>query len=108
MTNIPLQKETISYLFVLGIITVIIYFLLPAWAIDSFVLLLFIIYFFWDPNRTNINTKAEAAAEDFLRRHSFIRNSIFLSFFNIHANTSSFSDEVVKSGIIVIGVVNNV
>lgn len=111
MTNIPLRKESISYIIVLGIITAIIYFLFPLLALVPFILLLFIIYFFRDPNRTiayddnlllspadGTVMKVEEVSDSLFDDNRAIKVTIFLSIFNVHVNRSPIAGEVIQRG----------
>jgi phosphatidylserine decarboxylase len=107
MFKFSIRKESILYIIILGIITVISFYFMPLLATIPFILLLFVIYFFRDPHRiistdesqfvspadgrvmeiTNIN-------EDSFINGNAIKVSIFLSLFNVHINRSPISGKV--------------
>jgi phosphatidylserine decarboxylase len=111
MTKIPLRKESIVYIIFLGIITLITYFLIHILAIIPFILLLFIIYFFRDPNRTiEIDDKVllspadgtimdiKNVADDNFEGGVAQKVTIFLSVFNVHVNRSPIAGTVIARG----------
>jgi phosphatidylserine decarboxylase len=107
MNKFSIRKESIIYLVILGIITVISFYFIPLLAIIPFTLLLFIIYFFRDPYRlisaddTQFVSPADGRVmeiteldEDTFIKGRAIKVSIFLSIFNVHINRSPISGQV--------------
>jgi phosphatidylserine decarboxylase len=114
MTKIPLRKESIIYLLLLGLITIILYISLPVLAIIPFIFFLFILYFFRDPERAiPINNKAIISPADGtvmsttdIKDENFKDSktkkiSIFLSVSNVLVNKG----DIVRDGLTVIGVI---
>jgi hypothetical protein len=97
MTKIPLRKESIVYIIILGLITLITYFFLPLIAITTFILLLFIIYFFKDSIRTiEINDKVLISPRDC--------TVMYIKYIN-NKNYQEEKGDTVRDGRTVIGVV---
>lgn len=107
MPKIPLRKESVIYILILGLITLITYIFLPQAAIIPFVLLLFVIYFFRDPNRQiDFNNKTllspadgvvmeiKEVKDDNFEGGKAQKVTIFLSIFNVHVNRSPIAGKV--------------
>ena len=107
MIKFPIRKESIIYIIILGIITLISFYFIPLLAIIPFTLLLFIVYFFRDPYRiisadeTQFVSPADGRVmeiteldEDTFIKGRAIKVSIFLSIFNVHINRSPISGKV--------------
>ena len=111
MRKIPLRKESIIYLLLLGLITIILYIFLSILAIIPFILFLFVLYFFRDPERIiPFDNKAIISPADgtvmsitdvedeHFKDSRAKKISIFLSIFNVHVNRSPIAGKVISKG----------
>jgi phosphatidylserine decarboxylase len=107
MPKFPLRKESLPYILVLGIIVAITLYFIPPAAILPLIMLLFVIYFFRDPERTIavgenvLLSPADGTVMDItdVYDETFINGkakkvTIFLSIFNVHLNRSPISGKV--------------
>lgn len=107
MLKFSIRKESIPYIIILAIITIIFYFFIPLLAIIPFILLLFVTYFFRDPQRVISSDESQFVSPadgkvmeiTEINDDSFIKGkakkvSIFLSLFNVHVNRSPISGKV--------------
>ncbi|TDT60890.1 phosphatidylserine decarboxylase family protein [Fonticella tunisiensis] len=107
MARIPIRKESTPYIVFLAAIVLILYFLLPVLAIIPFILLLFVLFFFRDPDRIINYSKdtflspADGTIMDVsdIVEEAFIggkakKVTIFLSLFNVHVNRSPIDGKV--------------
>ncbi|EYE89056.1 phosphatidylserine decarboxylase [Fervidicella metallireducens AeB] len=111
MSKLPLRKESLPYLIFLSLLAGILYYVLPVIALIPIILLIFILYFFRDPERptefceNHILSPADGTVmeiseiydEEFFNGKA-IKISIFLSIFNVHVNRSPISGEVIFTG----------
>lgn len=107
MLKIPIAKDVLPYLLILGVCTVIVYLFLPFLAILPLAVLLFVLFFFRDPPRHiqmgdnlilapadgRITEIKEVYEERYLKERA-IKISIFLSLFNVHINRSPINGSV--------------
>jgi phosphatidylserine decarboxylase len=107
MTKLHFRKESIPYIIILVTIGIILYFLFPITTILPVIVLLFVVYFFRDPERNisddeySILSAADGTVmdiceidEDTYIGGKAIKVSIFLSLFNVHVNRSPISGTV--------------
>lgn len=107
MHKISIRKESIPYIIILGIISIISFYFVPLLAIIPFIFLLFVIYFFRDPRRTISSNESQFLSpadgrvmeiteinEDSFIKGKAIKVSIFLSIFNVHINRSPISGTI--------------
>ena len=107
MTKLHFRKESLPYVIILIITAIIFYFVLPILAIFPVLVLIFVVYFFRDPERVisfdddSILSPADGTVMDIVEidDDSFIggkavKISIFLSLFNVHINRSPISGKV--------------
>lgn len=108
MKQYPVSREGWSYIAVLVLISIFAYWLRPGLAILAGILLLFILYFFRNPERKisdepltlvspadGVVMDVERVFEDRFLKGESIRIRIFLSLFNVHVNRSPMEGEVV-------------
>lgn len=100
-------QDAVPYLVVLGLLTVGLYFVLPAVAIITAILTAFVAFFFRNPPRTipedegilvspadgRILDISEITEDRFINDKA-IKVSIFLSVFNVHVNRCPMSGEI--------------
>lgn len=101
INNFPIAKEGFSYILVLAVVSITFYFVLKPVFVLSLILLLFVLFFFRNPNR-KIPDKMEAVVSpadgrvmsvsevyetEFIGTKAF-KVTIFLSIFNVHINRS--------------------
>jgi len=107
MRILPISKEGFPYIIFLLIISVLIYLWSPIVSIIPFVFLIFVTFFFRNPNRkiqktdTHILSPADGTVmevkeifEDSFLNSKAIKISIFLSLFNVHVNKSPIDGNV--------------
>ncbi|WP_018248961.1 phosphatidylserine decarboxylase family protein [Orenia marismortui] len=107
MFRMPVAKESIPYIIVLTIFMILFYIFLPILSIIPAFLLVFIIFFFRDPERkVIINDKLLLSPADGrimeikeIDEPRFIKGkakqvNIFLSIFNVHINRSPIDGEI--------------
>lgn len=107
MHKISIRKESLPYIIILGIISIISFYFVPLLAIIPFIFLLFVIYFFRDPRRTISSNESQFLSpadgrvmeiteinEDSFIKGKAIKVSIFLSIFNVHINRSPISGTI--------------
>ncbi|KRQ87991.1 Phosphatidylserine decarboxylase proenzyme [Caloramator mitchellensis] len=106
--RIPVRKESLPYLIILSLLFAIFYYLNFYLSLIPLLSLLFIIYFFRDPDRKIILNDSyflspadgtvmevkEIEESEFFKGKA-IKVSIFLSIFNIHVNRSPIKGKVV-------------
>ena len=102
-----IAKEALPFIIPLLIITIVIAWRLSYWAIIPFILLLFVVWFFRDPNRViptdeklilsaadgTVDTIEEIPSPD-NPQIKVRRVSVFLSIFNVHINRSPVAGEI--------------
>lgn len=107
MFKIPIRKESTPYIILLAAIALILCFIFPVTALIPIILLIFILYFFRDPERKiSIDEKTFLSPADgtVMGVSEIIENSyiggkakkvtIFLSVFNVHINRSPIAGKV--------------
>lgn len=107
MFKIPIRKESTPYIILLAAIALILCFIFPVTALIPIILLIFILYFFRDPERKiSIDEKTFLSPADgtVMGVSEIIENSyiggkakkvtIFLSVFNVHVNRSPIAGKV--------------
>ncbi|AHF06722.1 phosphatidylserine decarboxylase family protein [Desulfitobacterium metallireducens] len=108
MKQYPVSRDGWSYIAVLALLTILAYWLKPGLAILSGILLLFVLYFFRNPERKissdplTLVSPADGAVMDVERvfeervlKGESIRIRIFLSLLNVHVNRSPMEGKVV-------------
>lgn len=107
MVRTPIVKEGYVYIAVLAVITVLSYRLNAYWSIVPGTLLLFVTFFFRNPNRLvpddesaivspadgRVMSICEVFEDQFLQTEG-IKISIFLSIFDVHVNRSPIEGEI--------------
>jgi len=104
----PVSRDGWLYIAVLALITILAYWLWPGLAILPGVLLLFVLYFFRNPERKipddaltlvspadGVVMDVERVFEERLFKGESIRIRIFLSLFNVHVNRSPIDGKVI-------------
>lgn len=107
MFKIPIRKESTPYIILLAAFALILCFIFPVTALIPIILLIFILYFFRDPERKiSIDEKTFLSPADgtVMGVSEIIENSyiggkakkvtIFLSVFNVHVNRSPIAGKV--------------
>lgn len=110
MAKFPIRKESFPYVIFLAILAAVLYYFLPVISVIPVVLLLFVIYFFRDPERDinlDENILVSPADGTVMEVSELIENdfiggrakkvSIFLSLFNVHVNRSPIDGKVTYS-----------
>lgn len=119
MKQYPVSRDGWSYIAVLALLTIFIYWLRPGLAILPGILLLFVLYFFRNPKRSipeepfTLVSPADGVVKDvervfeerFLMGES-IRIRIFSSLFDVHVNRSPMEGKVVYHAQNFIGIEN--
>lgn len=108
MRSLPIASEGIPYIIVLAALSLILYFLFLPLAIIAFAVLLFVLFFFRDPNRqissgkNNIVSPADGKVmsvatiyESTFLNSEAVKVSVFLSLLNVHINRSPIKGSVV-------------
>ncbi|HVJ50366.1 phosphatidylserine decarboxylase family protein [Desulfitobacterium sp.] len=108
MKQYPVSRDGWLYIAVLALITILAYWLWPGLAILPGVLLLFVLYFFRNPERKipddaltlvspadGVVMDVERVFEERLFKGESIRIRIFLSLFNVHVNRSPIDGKVI-------------
>lgn len=107
MSKLHFRKESIPYIIILVLVGIILYFLFPVTSIIPALVLIFVFYFFRDPDRDILNDENSILspadgtvmdiieiADDSYIGGKAVKISIFLSLFNVHVNRSPISGKV--------------
>lgn len=110
MAKFPIRKESFPYAIFLVILAAVLYYFIPVISLVPVILLLFVLYFFRDPERDiNIDENILVSPADgtVMEVSEIIDNdfiggkakkvSIFLSLFNVHVNRSPIKGTVTYS-----------